>query len=87
MLMPVNTINPTSNNKYLDSDGYTNNPVSIVDTVHSNANAIQAVYLAILPIGVLGMDIILSNFLFYLCIHRFPICEAIVNRVSAMVKK
>lgn len=69
MLMPANTIIPTSNNKYLDSDEYTNNPVSIVDTVHSNANAIQAVYLAILPIGVLGMDIILSNFLFYHCVY------------------
>ena len=46
-----------------------NNPVSIVDTVHSNANAIQAVYLAILPIVVLGMDIILSNFFFYHCVY------------------
>ena len=69
MLMPANTIIPTSNNKYLDSDEYTNNPVSIVDTVHRNANAIQAVYLAILPIVVLGMDIILSNFFFCHCVY------------------
>ena len=69
MLMPANTIIPASNNKYLDSDGYTNNPVSIVDMVHSNANAIQAVYLAILPIVVLGMDIILSNFFFCHCVY------------------
>ena len=69
MLMPANTIIPTSNNKYLDSDEYTNNPVSIVDMVHSNANAIQAVYLAILPIVVLGMDIILSNFFFCHCVY------------------
>ena len=61
ILIPDNTTIPISNNRYLDNDGYTNIPVSIVDETHSDANTIQAEYFTIRLTDISCMDIIFEN--------------------------